>query len=138
MTEEKKELVIKKYKGQLPSYKMDSFERSLNDASDDIYEKLMAIPPRKKIVTILLGVFLGWAGINRFYISNLPFAIIKILLTVVAVFCAISGNLSDLIIAGVIIAFYIIDIFWASKKGMDVNYDEVMSFMREEREKEQN
>ena len=140
MSEDKKELVIQKYKGELPKYKFDSFERSLNDASDDTYEKIMAIPLRKKLITILLGIFLGVLGVNRFYINDIKFGVIKLVLGAFAIFCALfsSRSLSDLIIIAFIGFFFIIDIFWCFNKGKEVNHAEIMTFMREEKAKESN
>ena len=178
MTEGKKKLVIKKYKGQLPSYKLDSFERSLNDASDDMYDKLMAFPLKNKLITILMGVFLSAFAIfanilfdvisdnfnnmfivlkifslivlvflpiaiisvNRFYINDIILGVIKIAIEVLIILCLVftSGSTSDVIVLLVLNSFFIIDIFWCAKKSMDVNYDEVMTFMREQRDIEQN
>lgn len=96
------------FKDFVPEDKMFYLREILEDAPDEKYDMLMVIPLKKPMVNLLLSIFLGYLGIDRFYIGNIGMGVAKILLSVVT--CGI---------------FTLIDIYFSYKKCKEINMETI-------------
>lgn len=93
------------------------------------YQQLMRLPLKKTVVTVLLSIFLGGLGIDRFYVGDVKFGIAKLAVTVVAsllLFVPFLGTFASL--ANGIWKF--VDIFFCYKRGYKKNYENAMNILR--------
>lgn len=79
MENNKVNAVILQYKDFIPSEQILMLKHSLSNASETCYDDLIAVPMTNPTTTILLSVFLGGFGIDRFYIGDTGLGIAKLL-----------------------------------------------------------
>lgn len=105
---------------------MDIFVKRIDQITPEGYARLMSIPLKKKVVAILLAIFLGALGVDRFYVNDVKLGIFKIVGTVgssLFLFVPILGTIAS--IANVI--WKIADIFISYKQVYNINYERVMA-----------
>jgi TM2 domain-containing membrane protein YozV len=127
MKEEKVKRVAKHFEKSFPMEGYENFKRTLALVPDGYYDNIMATPMKKTPVTVILAIFLGMFGIDRFYIGDKKMGIIKLVATVVITLCSIFIP-NPTIVAVLEVAlgiFLIVDIFLSYKEGKRNNYDAV-------------
>ncbi len=124
MTELNVKRAFKKYEKQVPRVDgVENFKRRLSEAPDSAYDKVMNAKTKKIWVTVLLSIFLGMFGADRFYSKDLEMGIAKATGTVVALIVTlISATVGVIVLAGVG-AWCVFDIFLAYKETKRYNYD---------------
>lgn len=113
---------------------------TLRKTDDKAFTELMMLPYKNSIANILLGVFLGRYGANRFYVGDKKIGIVKLILGVIfTVFNVIILIMAlqnyqlilvlDLLYTLLLTAygiFNIFDIFMCLKAGKNINYEMIM------------
>ncbi|MBQ8444316.1 MAG: TM2 domain-containing protein [Clostridia bacterium] len=79
MTKDKVTALIAQYKEYIPSDKVLLFKSSLEKADDDAYETLVASNVKNPTTTLLLSIFFGGIGVDRFYIGDVGVGVCKLL-----------------------------------------------------------
>ena len=123
-----KQAVLAKFQNALSPSGMTSFAKYIETLTADQYQRLMQMPVKKKGVTILLAIFLGGIGIDRFYVGDVKLGVFKIVGSVAAslmILIPILGTIAS--IANVIWKFA--DIFISYKKIYDKNYENAMAIL---------
>ena len=72
--------ILAQYKDSIPEDQLLAFKAALEKADEGAYERLMTVPIKNATTTILLSVFLGGLGIDRFYIGDTGVGVAKLLL----------------------------------------------------------
>lgn len=80
MTDDKVISLFAAYSDKIPSEKQILFKSALKKADDSAYENLAAVSTKSATTTVLLSIFLGWLGIDRFYIGDTGLGVAKLLL----------------------------------------------------------
>ncbi|MBQ7797681.1 MAG: TM2 domain-containing protein [Clostridia bacterium] len=70
---------LSQYKDSIPSDKMVVLKNSLVKASDDCEENLAMVKLRNPIVILLMSIFLGGLGIDRFMLGDVGLGVCKLL-----------------------------------------------------------
>ncbi|MCR4725735.1 MAG: TM2 domain-containing protein [Clostridia bacterium] len=138
MEEKKAQDVLLSNLSLIPKDKVLYFKEALNRADDECYEKLLQTSLKNPSTVLLLSIFLGWAGVDRFFISDIALGIIKLLFIpiifllvfLVALFldpvwiqfCTLIGMFGYNV-------FLIIDIFLCYAKVKTKNYKKMMSVL---------
>ena len=79
MTSEKVQSILLSYKDLIPSDKVLAFKSALERASDSDYDKLILTKTYNPTTTLLLSIFLGGFGVDRFYIGDVGVGVCKLL-----------------------------------------------------------
>ena len=109
MTDEKVQEVYSTYVNALPEEKKLVFKNALKKADDDKYDNLVGVSVKSPVATVLLSIFLGGLGVDRFYIGDVGLGVGKLLV----------GWLT----AGI---WPFIDIFFSYKKAKEKNFQALM------------
>ena len=128
VTDAAKQAILAKFQNALSPSGMTSFAKYIETLTADQYQRLMQMPVKKKVVTILLAIFLGGIGIDRFYVGDVKLGVFKIVGSVAAslmILIPILGTIAS--IANVIWKFA--DIFISYKKIYDKNYENAMAIL---------
>lgn len=80
MTAENVNLLSEKFDKQIPAVCSFRFRNKLSNVSDEKVEEVANTPLKKKGVAIALSVFLGWFGLNRFYLGDKKQGVITLIL----------------------------------------------------------
>ena len=72
--------LVAQYKDLIPEEQILTFKSALEKAEDGAYERLMTVPTKNPTTVILLSIFLGGLGVDRFYIGDSGTGIAKLLL----------------------------------------------------------
>ncbi len=110
MEKEKANYMLMQYKDCIPSEKVAYLKSALEKADDNAYESLTLCKTYNTTTTILLSVFLGGLGVDRFYIGDVGVGVCKIL------FGWLTFGLWPLI-----------DIFCCYKKAKEKNFNNLIS-----------
>lgn len=106
-------------------------KQKMRAAEDSAYAEIVSMRLRSKGVTVVLAVFLGWLGADRFYAGSVVTGIFKLLL---ALICGTLEalrytllplpllGLAGLIVGGVLALWIIIDWFVSFRAGLRRNY----------------
>lgn len=108
MEKEKVNQVVMAYKNDLPQEKVFMLRSLLERAPDTAYESVLCVNTKKTLITVLLSVFLGCLGIDRFYIGDVGKGVAKLL------FGWLTFGIWPLI-----------DIFCCYKKAKEQNFDHI-------------
>lgn len=128
VTDAAKQAILAKFQNALSPSGMTSFAKYIETLTADQYQRLMQMPVKKKVVTILFAIFLGGIGIDRFYVGDVKLGVFKIVGSVAAslmILIPILGTIAS--IANVIWKFA--DIFISYKKIYDKNYENAMAIL---------
>ena len=71
--------ILSQYKEYIPSDKVLALKNKLESANDSVYDSLVTLNMKNPTTTILLSVFLGAFGVDRFYIGDTGLGIAKLL-----------------------------------------------------------
>lgn len=86
MTANRITVAMEKYAKEIPPDKREVLARRLKDVGDESMDKLMTLPIKKRITTLLLAIFLGGIGAQRFYIGDRKMGVYRILASVAVSF----------------------------------------------------
>ena len=131
MEEKKAQDVLLSNLSLIPKDKVLVFKEALNRADDDCYEKLLQTPVKNPTTVLLLSIFLGWAGVDRFFIKDIAVGVIK-LLFIPIVFLLAVFFLDPIWIEFCTLIYYIfliIDIFFCYADVKKKNYKKMMSVL---------
>ena len=109
MTDENVDSVFSMYADKVPEDKRLILKNALRKADDAVYENLMGVPLKSATTTLLLAIFLGGLGIDRFYIGDVGFGVGKLLV----------GWLT----LGI---WPFVDIFFSYKRAKEKNFQKLM------------
>ncbi|MBO5776054.1 MAG: TM2 domain-containing protein [Clostridia bacterium] len=99
-------------KNDIPNDMVYILTEALEKADDKVYNHILSIPIKSKITTLLLSIFLGGLGVDRFYIGDIGLGVAKLL------FSWFTFGL-----------WPIIDIYFANKKCKEINFQKIMSLL---------
>ena len=100
MTEENVYLVAEKHKNDIPKENYQEFVGYLRDSSDECVDGLMNMPLKKGKTSLLITIFAGLFGVDRFYLKDKKGGIFKIaMLVVAAIFATVGGILLGVTLA---------------------------------------
>ena len=71
--------LISQYKDFVPEEQILMLKNALVKADDSSYDNLIAVSLKNKTTTLLLSIFLGGLGIDRFYIGDTGVGVCKLL-----------------------------------------------------------
>lgn len=109
MTEEKISAVIAALGDELPNDKLLVLKNKLKDASDERADDIMMLGLHKPVNILLLSIFFGGLGVDRFVIGDTGLGVGKLLLG-----WATCG------------LWWFIDLFLISKRTKEKNFEKVM------------
>ena len=72
--------LMAQYKDLIPSDQVLMLKNALQNAPDYAYDNLVTVQTKSPIVTLLLSIFLGGLGVDRFYIGDIGLGVAKLLL----------------------------------------------------------
>ncbi len=128
MTKERVMVAMEKFKDAIPSYQDDAIKKLLEEADDNCMDALMSLPLKGKVKALLLSIFLGGAGIGRFYLGDIGLGFTKIVLRLIPLFTT-SVPFLGLFGALVNTIWEIADIFLTYKKAKEINFERLSSFL---------
>lgn len=79
MQQDKVNMLIMQYKNAIPDNEIYVFREALKNAPDEKYDYLVNVPLKSASTTLLLSIFLGGIGVDRFYIGDTGTGICKLL-----------------------------------------------------------
>ncbi len=79
MTKEKINEVMMQYKDLVPAENTIMLKNKLEKVEDDAADNLMAVKTYNPIITLILSIFLGALGVDRFYIGDIGTGVAKLL-----------------------------------------------------------
>ena len=79
MEQAKVQSAMSLFNEHIPQERLYTFKQMLEKADDEKYNELMTIPMKSTITTLLLSVFLGWIGADRFYVGDTGLGVVKLL-----------------------------------------------------------
>lgn len=110
MTKEKANFLLMQYKDKIPSERVLALRSTLEKAPEESYDYLNAISFKSSTTTLILAIFLGGLGVDRFYVGDIGLGVCKLL------FGAMTLGIWPLI-----------DIFFSYKKAKEINYNRIMA-----------
>ena len=110
MTEDKVVALLARFSEDLPSGSAFAVGNALRTAPDNMFDYLITLPVKSAGITVVLSIFLGGLGIDRFYVGDIGLGIAKLL------FGWLTLGLWPLI-----------DIFLCYKKARQVNMEAIMT-----------
>lgn len=72
--------LLAQYKEQIPSEQILVFKDAISKADDRAYDSLMTVPLKNPTTTLLLSIFLGGLGVDRFFVGDVGLGVAKLLL----------------------------------------------------------
>lgn len=91
-----------------PATKLYVVEEKLNSMTDDQLQRLMYLQPKEPMVYLLISVFIGALGVDRFLIGDIGMGVLKLL----------TGGLFGIL--------WIYDIVTIQDKVKDLNFEDFM------------
>lgn len=129
VNDDAKRAVLVRFRKALTPDDREAFSKQIVALNMHQYQQLIQLPLKKTVVTVLLSIFLGGLGIDRFYVGDVKFGIAKLAVTIVSsilLFVPFLGTFAS--IANGIWKF--VDIFFCYKRGYKKNYENAMGVLR--------
>lgn len=70
--------IMAKYGDLIPQDKTIQLKNVLNNANDNVYDLALCVETKNPVTTLILAIFLGGLGIDRFYIGDVGLGVAKI------------------------------------------------------------
>lgn len=118
----------------IPPKKIHEFRAELAPLSDETYHKIIAIEHKKSFTALLLAIFLGFLGINRFYIKQYFWGILKLALTILVAVLMLFQELDFLPKVGLLLVYaivYLLDIGFSFTSCRYINLKNIRKAIRE-------
>ncbi len=112
MREETVRQIVAAVSDKLPQEKLVLLKNKLAEAPDSVADEILCTPLHNSVTVILLSVFLGGLGVDRFVIGDVGLGVAKLLL--------------GWITFGI---WPLIDIFFCYKKAKEKNFNKLMSIL---------
>lgn len=126
-----RQAVLAKYNGQIHDNAMVYLSQGLDGLSSAKLNELLQKPIKKKVITILLAIFLGGIGVDRFYVGDTRMGIAKLLGTIVVLLSRLVPVPFLYLILNIANGIWkFVDIFFSYKKGQEKNGDEAMEIIK--------
>lgn len=110
MTAEKVTALMSQFKDYVPQDKIAILKNALTRAGDESYEVLSMLTFKSSTTTLLLSIFLGWLGVDRFYIGDIGIGVCKLLFGLATMYI-----------------WPLIDIFISYKKAKEKNLNKILA-----------
>jgi len=104
MEDNKISQILRQYQGKLTEEKLNIIKSKLKAVPDERFDELMTVKMKNPVAILLVSIFLGIFGIDRFMVNSVGMGVLKLF--------TFGGF-------GII---YLYDIFTISKKGKEKNY----------------
>lgn len=79
MTQEKVSSLLIKYKDVIPSDRVAYLKNALEKADQNAYETISSCKIKNPTTTLILSIFLGILGVDRFFIDDIGLGVAKLL-----------------------------------------------------------
>ncbi len=138
MTANRVQVAIEKFGKKIPAESVSSFKRHLMDADDSCMDEFMFLTVKSPLTALLLSIFLGAFGVDRFYIGDKGIGFAKIFLPLGAgllSFIPIIGIILNLIASLAIMIWRFADIFLVFRDTKRYNYDRLTGYLHLKRKK---
>ncbi len=123
MTEQNEKALVKKYQKKLPLEGFENYKRRLREAPDSCYDEVDNAKTKSIALGVILSIFLGFLGIDRFYAQSNKMGFIKLGVAVVAGIVTALNVIAGLAIAVVLYIFCLFDLVNVIKEVKICNYD---------------
>ena len=128
MTPNRVTVALEKYGKCIHSSNQAAFTAAVQGASNSCTEEFMTLPVKSPVKTLLLSLFLGGLGIDRFYLGDKKMGFAKLIARI------ISAQLSSITAIGSLLNFavsiwLIVDIFLTYKLCKEMNFNSLYSFL---------
>lgn len=114
MNAEKVATIMAQIRDYVPNNKKEELQKLLTGAPDDAQMRISALGFKSSTTALLLSIFLGEFGIDRFYLGDTVKGIIKLL---TAALCGV---------------WWFLDIFLCYKRAKKKNYDKIVKAITNE------
>ena len=74
-------MLVSTWDGKIPSEQVFNLSKTLEKADDDTLSSLAMLPLKNPIIGLMLGLFLGPFGVDRFYKGDIGLGIAKLVFT---------------------------------------------------------
>lgn len=131
MTPNRVTVAMEKYGPCIPSNLRGAFKVALEQADDRCMDEFMFLPVKSKKATLIFSILLGGYSVNRFYLGDVLFGILKMFGLFMTILIA-SSVVSQKSVTVSIFSFffiYIIDIFLSCRKARKINYDRLSRYL---------
>ena len=123
MTEQNEKALVKKYQKTLPLEGFENYKRRLREAPDSCYDEVDNVKTKSVAIGVILSIFLGFLGIDRFYALSNKIGFIKLGVSVVAGIVMAINLIAGLAIAVVLYIYCLFDLVSVIKEVKICNYD---------------
>lgn len=123
MTEQNEKALAKKYQKKLPVEGFENYKRRLREAPDSCFDEVNNAKIKSIALGVILSIFLGFLGIDRFYAQSKKIGFIKLGVAIVAAIIAIFVPVGGLAIGVVLYIYCLFDLVNVIKEVKICNYD---------------
>ncbi|AKJ52869.1 TM2 domain-containing protein [Campylobacter lari] len=114
-------------KDKTPSNKWSELQQKLSNASEEALSQIALTPLKSNIVALVIGIFFGWCGADRFYIGDKKIAFAKIALFV---FIVVVVTVTQIDTLRLIITLYVlVDLYFVWKETKKRNLSKIYSIL---------
>ena len=138
MTANRVQVAIEKFGKKIPTDSVSSFKRHLMDADDSCMDEFMFLTIKSPLTALLLSIFLGAFGVDRFYIGDKGIGFAKIFLPLgcsLLSFIPFIGWLLSLVGSLAIMIWRFADIFLVYRDTKRYNYERLTGYLHQKRKK---
>lgn len=114
MTQENVRICLNKLNSKIPTEYYNDFRKKLEELPDEAGQKLASLDYQEPIVVLLLSIFAGSWGIDRFVLGDVSLGICKLLFNWLT--CGI---------------WWLVDIFFSFKRAKTLNYEKIQQVFAE-------
>ncbi len=129
MTPNRVTVALEKYSKHIEPSNQASLKTALHSASNQCTEELMTLPVKSPVATILLSIFLGGLGADRFYIGDTKMGTSKLVARLISTFIANLIPGLGVIINLAVSIWILADIYYCFKKCKELNFNLLYSFL---------
>ncbi len=116
MEQNKVYAILMQYRDSIDTEQIPILQNALENASDEVYPRLQFVSTKSPMVTLILSIFCGNLGIDRFYLGDIGLGITKLLLIpLVIIFTLGVGSI-----------WALLDIYFCYKKSKKINFKNLM------------
>lgn len=116
MEKNKVHAIMMQYRDLIDPENLPTLKNALERVDDSVYEELLLISTKSPITTLLLSVFCGGLGVDRFYLGDVGLGVTKLLLI----------TLLAIPTFGLISIWSLLDIYFCYRKAKEINFKNIM------------